>query len=158
MDNHQLMIHQMPMTNIQPPEQDVDNLTFTDHNPAFVKFKEDVTEWLGLDDDLKTLREAVKQRNDKKKKLAPSILGFMKVNGIENLETKTGGKLKYRKSQVKKPLNQKEIKNKLCEFFNNIKRGEQAANYILENREKVDKVALSRIRPRKTKKTTNITF
>ena len=160
MNNHQLMIHQMPMTNIQPLETqtDVDELTFTDHNPEFVKFKEQVTEWLDLDDDLKTLREAIKQRNTRKKELAPYILEFMKLNGIDNLHTKTGGKLKYRSSMVKKPLNQKEIKSKLCEFFNNIKRGEQAANYILENREKVERVSLSRIRERKTKKNTNITF
>jgi ketol-acid reductoisomerase len=160
MDNHQLMIHQMPMTNIQPQETqpDVDDLTFTDHNPEFVKFKERVNEWLDLDDDLKTLREATKQRNARKKELAPDILEFMKLNGIENLHTKSGGKLKYRSSMVKKPLNQKEIKSKLCEFFNNIKRGEQVANYLLENREKTERVSLSRIRQRKTKKNTNITF
>ena len=58
----------------------------------------------------------------------------------------------------KKPLNQKEIKSKLCDFFNNIKRGEQVASFLLDNREKVERVSLSRIRDRKSKKSSNITL
>ena len=161
MNNHQLMVHEMPMTNVQEQQyerNDIDEYKYTDHNPEFVKFKEDVNEWLKLDDDIKTLREAVKERNNRKKELAPVILNFMKKNGIENLQTKTGGKLKYRSSMVKKPLNQKEIKSKLCDFFNNIKRGEQVASFLLDNREKVERVSLSRIRDRKSKKSSNITL
>ena len=161
MNNHQLMVHEMPMTNVQEQQyerNDIDEYKYTDHNPAFVKFKNDVNEWIQLDDDVKTLRDAIKERNKRKKELAPVILEFMKMNGIENLQTKTGGKLKYRSSMVKKPLNQKEIKSKLCDFFNNIKRGEQVASFLLDNREKVERVSLSRIRDRKSKKSSNITL
>ncbi len=161
MDNHQLMVHEMPITNVQEQQyerNDIDEYKYTDHNPAFVKFKNDVNEWIQLDDDVKTLRDAIKDRNKRKKELAPVILEFMKMNGIENLQTKTGGKLKYRASMVKKPLNQKEIKSKLCDFFNNIKRGEQVASFLLDNREKVERVSLSRIRDRKSKKSSNITL
>ena len=45
MDNHQLMVHEMPMTNVQEQQyerNDIDEYKYTDHNPAFVKFKNDV--------------------------------------------------------------------------------------------------------------------
>jgi hypothetical protein len=157
-EHHEHHEHQEHLEQHQEEENNIDQYKFTDHNPEFVQFKKDVTEWLQMDDDLKTLRAATAERNKRKKTLAPDILSFMKENGIENLQTKEGGKLKYRASMVKKPLNQKEIKSKLCNFFNNIKRGEQVANYLLDNREKVERISLSRTRERKKKITTNITF
>ena len=41
MNNHQLMVHDMPMTNVQEQQyerNDIDEYKYTDHNPAFVKF------------------------------------------------------------------------------------------------------------------------
>ena len=131
-----------PMSRMDQDELDND-IQFTDQNPEFVEFKIKVKEWLALDDDIRTLRQAIRERDKKKKELTPLILEFMNQNKISDLNTENG-KLQYRSSLYKKPLNQKTIQNRLASFFKDIKKGETVANYLLENRERVERVSLRR--------------
>lgn len=121
----------------------IDYSHLNDNNQEFVEFKENIKLWLKMDDDIKTLQNALKNIKKKKEEMTPKILNFMKNNNLKHLETKDG-KLQYKSSYVTKPLNKKILENRLGDFFKNMEKGLNVANYILENREKEEKIRLTR--------------
>lgn len=133
----------LPPVNTRAHQQLQSDIKFSDQNPEFIEFKRKVREWLSLDDDIRTLRKAIKERNEKKKNLTPDIIAFMNSNKISDLNTQDG-KLKFKCAMYKKPLNQKTIQNKLCDYFRDIKKGHEAALYLFENREREERFRLSR--------------
>ena len=58
------------------------------------KLKNEVKEYLELDDQIKAINKALKERREKKKKLSESILENMKGFNIDFMNTKNG-KLTY---------------------------------------------------------------
>ena len=129
---------------------DTDNIIFTDQNPDFIEFKKNVKKWLELDDDLRKLREATKKFNLIKKELTPLITDFMNKNQVEDVNI-NGGKLRCKTGKYKKPLSQKSLQQQLANFFGNIDKGKEAADYLNENREKVERITLTRRKDRKKK-------
>ena len=63
--------------------------------------KSNVKEYLEIDDYIKALNKALKQKRDQKKKLQESILEAMAKFEIDNMNTK-GGNLVYSKTTTKK--------------------------------------------------------
>ena len=126
-------------------------MKFNDNNPEFIKFKETVKVWLELDDDIKTLRKAVSERNKKKKELTPNILEYMQRNKIFNLNTQSG-KLRCRKSIRTRAFNNKTLKSKLIDYFKDISKGSKVAEYLVSNKEKIENMTLSRTVYRKKNK------
>ena len=125
---------------------------FNDNNEDFVEFKNEVKEWLLLDDDIITLQNAIKERKKKKDQLTPKILDYMNRYEINDLNT-NNGKLKFTKSLQMKPLNKQFLISRLGDFFKDLGKGEKAATFILENRDKEEKMKLRRVI---TKKEINI--
>lgn len=122
---------------------DTGDIVFTDQNPEFIEFKENVRRWLELDDNLRTLREATKKYNNMKKELTPKITDFMNRNEVSDINV-NNGKLRCKTGTYKKPLSQKTMQQQLVNFFNNLEKGKQAAEYLLKNRETVERVTLTR--------------
>jgi len=117
---------------------------FDDSNEEFVIFKNNVKEWMILDDDINTLQKAIKDRKTKKNELTPKILEFMSSNEINDLNT-NNGKLKFTKSVCTKPLNKQFLISRLGDFFKDFNKGEKAASFILDNRDKEEKFRLKRV-------------
>jgi len=115
-----------------------------DDNEEFVEFKNNVKEWLTLDDDIITLQKAIKDRKSKKNDMTPKILDFMNRFKINDLNT-NNGKLKFTKSLQTKPLNKQFLISRLGDFFKDFSKGEKAASFILENRDKEEKLKLRRV-------------
>ena len=115
-----------------------------DENEEFVEFKNNVKEWLTLDDDIITLQKAIKDRKSKKNDMTPKILDFMNRFKINDLNT-NNGKLKFTKSLQTKPLNKQFLISRLGDFFKDFSKGEKAASFILENRDKEEKLKLRRV-------------
>lgn len=142
---------------IQPPEDfqkaklNSELEKFNDDNYEFVDFKETVRTWLELDDDIKTLRKAAAERNKKKSELTPKILDYMQRNKIYNINTQSG-KIKCRKSVRTKSFNNNTLKNTLINYFQDVNKGTHATEFLLSNKEKVEKYSLSRTISRKKKK------
>jgi len=130
-------------------DDEVDNSNvFTDNNEEFIKFKENVKEWLTLDDDIATLQNAIKERKKKKDQLTPNIMKFMDRFEINDLNTHNG-KLKFTKSVQTKPLNKQFIISRLGDYFKDFGKGEKIASYILENRDKTEVMKLRRVNGKK---------
>lgn len=131
----------------QDDEQDEYGL-FDDNNSEFIQFKEEVKEWLTLDDDIRTLQDAIKKRKVRKDILNKNILEYMAKFKINDLNTKDGT-IKFAKSLTTKPLNKQFLISKLGDFFRDFSKGEKVATFILNNRDKEEKFRLRRVLEKK---------
>lgn len=109
------------------------------------EFKNVVKSYLQIDNDIKKLRQVVKEKNNQKNVLMPRIIDFMTQYNIEDLNTQEGV-LRYKKTFVKSSLSQTNIKTKIIDFFDNSKKSEELTKYIFDNREKVEKISLRRLK------------
>ena len=113
------------------------------NNEDFIVFKENVKKYIAFDDDIKKIEKIVKEKKAEKKKITEFIIEFMSNYNIEDLSTENG-KLKKSISYTKKPLNKETLKSKLGEYFKNYEKGEEIANYIIDKRDKEERVRLKR--------------
>jgi hypothetical protein len=125
-------------------EVNIDPLVFSDTNPEFVNFKQNVKDWVTLDDDIKTLQDAIKKRKKRINELTPVILDFMKRFNINDLNTQNG-QLRYTTSLLAKPVNKNFLLSKLGEFFKDNEKSQVLTTYIYDNRIKEEKVKLKRV-------------
>jgi hypothetical protein len=125
-----------------------DKIIINQNSEEFIEFKSNVKEWLTIDDDIITLQKAIKDIRAKKNELTPKIMEFMDAYKINDLNT-NNGKIKFTKSLYTKPLNKEFLINKLGDFFRDFNKGEKAATFILENRDKQEKNQLKRIKVKK---------
>lgn len=109
------------------------------------EFKDNVKRWLELDNQLKRLAAASKERRKKKNEINNKILEFMSKFNIEDLNTKEGI-IRYKKSYVKEPLSQKTIKTKLEELFKDQPDIFERIDKIFTDRGKVEKLSLRRLK------------
>jgi type II secretory pathway component GspD/PulD (secretin) len=114
------------------------------------EFKEQVKSWLNLDNEVKAINAKIKildnERKHRKKLIevfSAKILSFMGSNEIDELNSKDGI-IKYKKSFVKEPLTQKQIREKLLDQFRNIDNAEEKIDKVFKDREKIEKLRLKR--------------
>jgi len=130
-------------------DSDSENEYYLDDNdPDFIDFKEDVKLWLKLDDDIKTLNDAIKDRKNKKNEITPKLLDFMDKHNINDLNT-NDGHLKFQKSLRSKPLSKKYLLDRLGYYFKSDIKGEKVVSFIYNNREKTEISNLKRVYPKK---------
>jgi len=149
--NYNNIIHQDEISEYDDDEDEeedeevnVDPLVFSDSNPEFVNFKQNVKDWVTLDDDIKTLQDAIKKRKKRINELTPVILDFMKRFNINDLNTQNG-QLRYTTSLLAKPVNKNFLLSKLGEFFKDNEKSQVLTTYIYDNRIKEEKVKLKRV-------------
>lgn len=109
------------------------------------EFKKNVQSWMTCDNQMKRLAAASKQLKVKKNDLNEKILDFMSKYNIEDLNTKEGI-IRYKKTYIKQPLTQKEIKERLNNIFKDNETDLERINEIFNNREKVEKTSLRRLK------------
>ena len=114
------------------------------------KLKDNVKEYLNIDNEIATLQSAIKERKKKKDELSGFILGAMKNNEIQQMNI-NNEKLVYSVSQTKAPLSKTYLNNVLTDYFNNNDKALDVINHILTNRTKVEKVKLKRLSEKKKK-------
>jgi hypothetical protein len=107
------------------------------------KLKNEVKEYLELDDQIKAINKALKERREKKKKLSESILENMKGFNIDFMNTKNG-KLTYTTNKRKEPLNKKNLITGLNNYFDNEVESKKVSKIVLDSRSDVTKVTLRR--------------
>ena len=121
------------------------DLVETMNEALLEEFKDNVQAWMDLDNQLKRLEAASKQRKTKKKELNEKILDFMAKYNIEDLNTKQGV-IRYKKVFVKEPLSQKIIKEKLSDLFRDDQTNYEKIEKIFTDRGKVEKQSLRRVK------------
>lgn len=115
-------------------------------NISLEEFREYVRKWLDLDNNIKKAQEVIRERKKVRDKLSMVISGFMCKYNIEDLNTKEG-RIRCKISTVRSPVNQKVIKQKITDYFSNDEnRKEEILSKIYEERDKVEKVSLRRLK------------
>jgi hypothetical protein len=134
--------------NVEIPEMDPQELAV---------FKQNVKQWMRLDDsmrlfkkELKSVQTKVKKVKSERDSLDSSVMGFMKKYKLTDLST-SNGSIKYNITQTKEALNVKKIKEKLDGYYvDNKKECENVINYLIDGQVKKEKVSLSRVVSKKT--------
>lgn len=112
------------------------------------KLQEYVKEYLELDEQIKALTKAIRDRKKTKKDLSENILECMKKFDVGYMNIK-GGKLIYSVSKNKAPMNKTNITKSLSDYYKNTDKALEVCSYIFENREKIEKVKLRRTHHKK---------
>ena len=111
-------------------------------------FRQQVAEWLKLDDHIRKLTIALRERKVHQKALGAKIQEFMTTNNYDNLNTQQG-RIKASTREVKKPVRLQEIKSTLMELADTRLTGQELLERIFEgDRPTVVKQSLRRIVPK----------
>jgi len=103
-----------------------------------------VREWVKIDGEIKRLQKEIKIRRERKKQITGSLVDVMKNNEIDCLDL-NDGQLLYSKNKVKAPNTKKSLYEILGKYFNNDKeKTELMAQYILDNRNVIEKENIRR--------------
>lgn len=108
------------------------------------EFKHQVAQWIHLDDQVRKLVVAVKERKTAMNALNPIIQAFMMKYNYDDLSTQSG-KIRTTKRTVKAPIKMSEVKNKILELDS----GDELVKKIFEaERPTMEKTSLRRIIPK----------
>jgi hypothetical protein len=105
--------------------------------------KENVKEYLEIDDQIKALNKAIVERRKQKSKLSADILTMMNKFEIDNMNTKNG-RLIYSVRNTSKPLSKKNLVDGLNIYFKNEDTAKSVSQIVLDSRQKVEKITLKR--------------
>jgi hypothetical protein len=105
--------------------------------------KDNVKEYLEIDDQIKALNKAIVERRKQKSKLSADILTMMNKFEIDNMNTKNG-RLIYSVSNTSKPLSKKNLVDGLNIYFKNEDTAKSVSQIVLDSRPKVEKITLKR--------------
>jgi hypothetical protein len=93
-----------------------------------------IKEWIGVDEEIKSLQKEIKTRKEKQKELTNQLMEVMKTNEIDCFDL-NDGKLVYTKSKTKQTINKKYLMTTLIKCLEDPKDAEKVTDFILENRE-----------------------
>lgn len=132
----------------ESPNIDTTLVVYNDlpENISLEEFKNYVKKWLECDNFIKRARDAIKERKKMQDKLAGIITKYMCKYNIEDLNTKEG-RIRCKTLVVKTPVSQKLVKQRITDYFkNNESQRDDILHKIYEDREKVEKVSLRRLK------------
>lgn len=131
------------------PDTFVDDIVEDNQPPTeedMEMFREQVSEWSKLDDQVRKLTIAIRERRIHQRALTNRIQDFMFKHGYDNLNT-NAGKIKASVRQVRQPLKLAEIREKILALRN--LSGEELVAQIFEgDRPTVEKKSLRRVIPK----------
>ena len=111
-------------------------------------FKQQVAEWMKLDDSIRKLSVAIRERRVHQKALSTKVQEFMIKHGYDNLNTQQG-RIRSNVRNVKQPLKLTDIRAKLLELGDQKLTGEEIIQRILDaERPTVEKQSLRRVVPK----------
>lgn len=109
-------------------------------------FRQRVSEWMKLDDSIKKLSIAIRERKVHLKAISQKIQEFMRKFGYDNLNTQQG-KIQHKVRQVKQPIKLNDVKSKILEYKG--LSGEELVKKIFEaERPMEEKTTLRRVMPK----------
>ena len=94
-----------------------------------------IKDWLTLNTKLNSLQKEIKEIRNEKKKLESNLINIMENNNIDEF-TINNGKLVYRKTKTKNPINKEYLYKILEDYFKKIPEidSNDVTQFILENR------------------------
>lgn len=92
-----------------------------------------IKEWITIDEEIKVLKNEIKNRQIHKKNLTDNLVEVMKTNEIDAFDI-NDGKLVYSKQKTKQPISKKLLLASLSSLFDNPNEAEKVTEHILQSR------------------------
>ena len=103
-----------------------------------------VKSWINIDNEIRQLQSAIKERRKQKKELTENLVNTMKQNDIDVFNI-PDGELIYTKTRSKTPLSKKHLLLSLSEYFkDNKEMVDQLGKFILDSRKIKEKENIKR--------------
>ena len=103
-----------------------------------------VKEWVKLDNEMRTLKQELNTRKQRKDDITTNLLQSMKQKEIDTFDLKDG-KLEYKTRKSKKPISKKMLLNILSQYYQgDSNKANELNNFILSNREENIKDTITR--------------
>ena len=94
---------------------------------------DNVKQWINIDNEIRQLQGAIKERRKQKKELTDNLVHTMKQNDIDVFNI-PDGELIYTKTKSKRPLSKKHLLLSLSQYFKNDKEMvERLGTFILDS-------------------------
>jgi hypothetical protein len=111
------------------------------------EFKQKIVRWVKLDDDLRKIRETIKEINDEKKQAEEYILSFLENIGEKEIAI-SDGKLSKHVTKMPEPLKKDNIHKAIFEVMKDENKTKALTEHILDSRKTKEKIALKRTKIR----------
>ena len=99
-------------------------------------FKENIKEWVTLDNELKTINEHCKDIRDRKTEKLNELLNYVENNNLDDAVIQiSDGRLKFQTTKTSTPLTFKFIEKCLCDVIPSAEAVERIIAHIKEQRE-----------------------
>jgi len=103
-----------------------------------------IKEWIRLDNEITRMNKDVKELKIKQKNMTQTLVSVMKTNSLDCFDI-NGGRILYKKSKIKKPINAKMLVSTLKNYYaDNPSIAEDVTKFVLSNREDVIKETIRR--------------
>ena len=147
-ENNTNYSEQVNNTNNSEQENNTNN---SEQDNNLIQLQTTVKDWLNLDDEIRTLQSAIRDRKKQKKKISVSIINFMDQNKVPHFNL-SDGKLIFSQSKHKQPINAKYIVDTLQNHPDFTQQPHKITNLLtfLQNSRK--KVVTNRLKRTKLKK------
>jgi len=113
-------------------------------------FKNKIIRWVKLDDDLRKIRETVKEINDEKKQAEEYILSYLDNIGQSEIAI-DDGKLTKQVSKSQAPLKKENIQKAINDIVKDDNKSSIITDHILKSRETKEKISIKRVKERAPK-------
>lgn len=111
-------------------------------------FKSDVRTWIEVDNSIRMLQEAARERRAAKRALSARVLGFMSRFNIEDLNTRDGSRLRFQVRFVRSPLSHGAIKDRIDRFCaGDADAAGRIHGAVFGDRERTERSSLRRLPP-----------
>ena len=108
------------------------------------QLKQNVREWVKLDNEIRALNKEITNRRNEKKKISKRLIDVMRENKLDIFDLKDG-QLMYVKKNKKKPITQKQLLTLLSTYYKeDVSKAEEIHSYLLDNREDVVEESIQR--------------
>jgi bifunctional N-acetylglucosamine-1-phosphate-uridyltransferase/glucosamine-1-phosphate-acetyltransferase GlmU-like protein len=97
-----------------------------------------IKRWLEIENKILSLQRELKEVKKNKKQISLDLTDIMKSKNLDSIDVNQG-KILYTKNKSKKGINKKFLEDVLNKFYEDNNKAKEICEYILENRETVEK-------------------
>jgi len=97
-----------------------------------------IKRWLEIENKILSLQRELKEVKKNKKQISLDLTDIMKSKNLDSIDVNQG-KILYTKNNSKKGINKKFLEDVLNKFYEDNNKAKEICEYILENRETVEK-------------------
>jgi hypothetical protein len=99
------------------------------------RLKQNIKEWVKLDEEMGELRKRMRALNQAKVALSEGLLSVMKDQKIDEFDLNNEGKLVRQTKKTKQPINKKQLIASLSKYYEDEKDAQKVTDFILNSRQ-----------------------